>query len=120
MLFNVEPSAAAVERYLTSTEPPFDELGLMLFSHGVESAGLAPIERWRSILRRGRRAGQFIGVDERAYPRDFAVFARYHTELKRRIRDRYPLPDPLSLVELDTFLAEAGGRYAVAWRDGTN
>ena len=91
----------------------------MHFSHGVESAGLAPIEHWRRVLRPGRRAGQFIGVDERAYPRDFAVFARYHAALKRRVRDRYPLPDPLSLVELDTFLAEAGGRYAVSWRDGT-
>jgi hypothetical protein len=90
----------------------------MLFSHGVESAGMAPIERWRRVLHRGQRRGRFIGVDERAYPRDFAVFARYHADLKRRVRDRYPLPDPLSLAELETFLAETGGRYAVSWRDG--
>ena len=57
-------------------------------------------------------------MDERAYPRDFATFARYQAELKRQVRDRCPLPDPLSLGELDTFLGEAGGRYAIEWRDG--
>jgi pimeloyl-ACP methyl ester carboxylesterase len=118
MVFNTEPSAAAIERYLASAEPAFDELGLMLFSHGVESAGLASIERWKAILSRAARTGRFIGVDERAYPRDFATVARYHAELKRHLRERYPPPDPLSLGELDTFLEEAGGRYAIQWGDG--
>src|SRR5205085_10170615 len=68
MVFNTEPSAAALEHYLDGVNPPYDELDLMLFSHGVESVGLAPIERWRAILRRVPRGG-FVGVDPRAYPR---------------------------------------------------
>jgi len=33
-------------------------------------------------------------VDEQAYPGDFAIFARYHTALKK-IADCYPLPESL-------------------------
>jgi hypothetical protein len=81
----------------------------------VESIGLTPVERWRRILRRARKEGVFVGVDERAYPRDFAVFVRYHFDLMRKIRSRHPMPPPLALNQLDAFLAQAHGRYAVQW-----
>jgi hypothetical protein len=86
----------------------------MLFSHSVESVGLVPIERWRSILQRARRHGGFVGVDERRYPRDFATFVRYYTDLKK-IPARYPRPGPLTLDRLDAFLDRARGRYSVRW-----
>ncbi|HSK99504.1 MAG TPA: hypothetical protein VK869_04140 [Rubrobacteraceae bacterium] len=114
MTFNKEPSAGLLEEYLDSAET-YDEIFMMLFAHGVESVGLVPIERWRGILRRARRRGEFVGVDEREYPRDFATFIRYHTELKRKIPARYPLPGPLALSRLDDFLQEAEGRYPVEW-----
>ena len=44
-------SAAAAERYLDGADPPYAEIGLMLFSHGVDSVGVAPIERWQALLR---------------------------------------------------------------------
>jgi hypothetical protein len=113
MVFNKEPSAERVDRYLDSVEP-YDEINMMLFSHGVESVGLVPIERWRRILERARRRGRFIGVDERAFPRDFAVFVRYYAELKK-IPARYPLPAPLALSQFDAFLEEAADRYPVQW-----
>lgn len=111
--FGVEPSAERLERYLDDREP-FDEIGLMLFSHGIRGAGFAPIERWRAILGRARERGFFIGVEESRYPRDFATFKRYHDDM-RQLRPRNPLPDRLELDELDAFLAEAGDRYAVRW-----
>ena len=92
MKFNTEVSARALERYLGQTEP-YDEIDLMLFAHGVRSIGLAPIERWRTILARARQRGRFVGVDEQAYPADFAVFARYNPAL-RRIDGRRPMPPP--------------------------
>src|SRR5205814_241746 len=49
MLFNTEPSARALAAYLDRAGR-FDEIALMLFSHGVESVGLAGIERWRALL----------------------------------------------------------------------
>ena len=66
---------AALERYLDACEP-YDEIRLMLFAHGVDSIGLAPIGRWRGLLARARAHGRFVGVDEKAYPADFATFAR--------------------------------------------
>lgn len=114
MVFNKEPSAKALEAYLDLSDP-FEEIYIMLFSHGVESIGLVPIERWRGILTRAEKAGRFVGVDESAYPRDFAVFVRYYFDLKRKIHSRYPMPAPLTLDQLDDFLKERPGRYPVQW-----
>lgn len=86
----------------------------MLFSHGVDSVGLASIERWGAIFRRARRQGALLGVDEFRFPRDFATFVRYHTEI-RKLPPRYPLPGRLALSQLDEFLKAAGNRYAVEW-----
>jgi hypothetical protein len=86
----------------------------MLFSHGVDSVGLAPIERWRTILRRARKRGSFVGVDEQRFPRDFAAFVRYHTDLKK-VPTRCLMPGRLSLGGLDEFLGRTGGRYPVKW-----
>jgi hypothetical protein len=115
-VFGVEPSAASAERYLDGADPTYAEIGLMLFSHGVDSVGVTPIERWQALLRRAPRAS-FVGADPRAYPRDFATFARYHAALRRASGPRFPLPAPLTLDALDAFLRESGDRYAVQWLD---
>jgi hypothetical protein len=111
-VFPTEPSLERAERYLDRVIP-FEEIRAMLFSHGVESVGLPPIARWREVLKRARRYGGFVGVDEGKFPRDYAAFIRYNTEL-RKVRPLYP-PAPLSLEELDAFLEEAAGRYPVRW-----
>lgn len=80
MLFNTEGSLKQLGRYLEGTAV-YDDIRLILFSHGVESVGLPSIERWRAVLGRACCQGRFVGVDERRFPRDFATFARYHTEL---------------------------------------
>jgi hypothetical protein len=100
--FNTEDAAAPVERYLDQ-RPPFTEIHLTLFAHGVESVGLAPIDRWRAILARATRDGRFAGVDAAAYPRDFASFVRYHHALKD-IGQRAPLPEPLPWAAVEAFL----------------
>lgn len=116
--FPVEPSAHSLEAYLERADP-YRHLHMMLFSHGVESAGLAHLERWRSILARMPGESGFVGVDERAFPRDFAVLVNYNEDLKRKITDRFPLPPPLSLslAQLDAFLSRAGEKYAVKWTE---
>lgn len=114
MTFNMQPSAAALERYVCDADP-FDEIYLMLFSHGVRSVGLAEIPRWQVILDRARRRGAFVGVNTRAFPADFGTFLRYDTDLQHKIPARYPHPEPLTLADLDAFLAAAGGIYPVRW-----
>jgi hypothetical protein len=111
--FAMELPLAFLERYLDGADP-YDHINLMLFSHGVDSVGLVPIERWRSLIGRARKRGAFVGVDEQRFPRDFATFIRYYTEVKK-IPARYPLPGPLALSHLDAFLERAGDRYPVRW-----
>jgi hypothetical protein len=112
--FGTEPSLESVEAYLGGAEP-YDEIHAMLFSHGVESVGLPPVESWRSVTELAREHGGLLGVDEERFPRDYATFVRYHTEVKR-IPSRYPMPGPMTLARLAAFLREVKDRYPVRWQ----
>jgi hypothetical protein len=101
-VFNAATSADAVERYLDSSEG-FHEIYLLAFSNGVRSPGIAPAERWRSILERATARGELLGVDLANYPKDFRVFFKYHRALKR-IPVRNERPPRLDLEQLDAFL----------------
>ena len=96
---------------------PFDDIRLTLFSHGTDSIGLAPVERWRGILNRASATGSFLGTDTGAYPWDFAAYLRYSRAVQQ-LPNRVPMPSPLSLEHLDTFLAESQERATVRWIDG--
>jgi hypothetical protein len=115
-IFSVEPSVARLERYLDTTDP-YAEIFVNLFSHGVDSIGIAKGERWQAVLDRARREGRFLGVNPGRFPRDFGSAVRYYYKLKQLDGD-YPLPDPLTLAQLDRFLADQGGRFAVRWAGG--
>ncbi|MDP9312754.1 MAG: hypothetical protein M3R24_18010 [Chloroflexota bacterium] len=113
MKFNMEPSFDWIMRYLDVSEA-YDDMRLMLFSHGVDSIGLVPIAAWRTVLERARHHGSFVGVDAHRYPRDFAAHVRYHTDM-RTIPARYAIPAPLTVSQLDAFIATWGDRYPVQW-----
>lgn len=112
-VFNDQRSAQALDSYLESAQP-YDEIYINLFSNGIEALGYAPIKQWRSILSRARSRGEFIGVNEETYPSDLASFTRHYTELKQ-LEGKYPQPGPLTLDQLECFLAEAGDQYSVHW-----
>lgn len=114
--FNLQPSLDWLQQYLNNTES-YDEIYIMLFSHGADSIGLASIEQWRSVLKRAKQRGEFVGVDEKVYPRDFASMIRYYTDLKEKISERYPLPKALTLEQLDRFIEEKGDRFPIQWLD---
>ncbi|KCZ72992.1 hypothetical protein ANME2D_00051 [Candidatus Methanoperedens nitroreducens] len=114
MSFNMEASADWLEEYLQNTEL-YDEIFLTLFSNGVDSVDLAPIERWRSILAGAKKRGDFIGVDPDEFPMDFGVFIKYYTDLKKKITARYPIPEPLTLSQVEDFLKHRKGIYPVQW-----
>lgn len=111
-LFNTEPAAQALDAYLAGGEP-FDRLGLMLFAHGTSSIGLASIERWRKVLGRVRE-GRFLGISERAYPQDFATFARYQPALAAFLPGRSPMPK-LTMGELAAFARANPNPGAIEW-----
>ncbi|GAA6623234.1 hypothetical protein [Scytonema sp. NUACC26] len=110
--FNMEPSFQWLEHYLDNNAP-YDEIYMMLFSNGVDSIRLVPIERWQTLLKRARQRGSFIGVQPDKYPRDFATIIRYYTELPRTIKARYPLPGALTLEQFDRWIREVGDRFPV-------
>jgi len=110
MKFNMEPSLNWIEKYLESADP-YDEIYLILFSNGVEAVGLPPIDRWRTIFNYARKRGEFIGMEENKFPRNFATLIRYYTDLQRQISSRYPLPGALTLEQLDKFIQATGDRF---------
>jgi hypothetical protein len=116
MKFNMEPSLDWIMHYLDNAEP-YDEIFMMLFSHGVECVGLPAIDQWREVLARARKRGEFLGVDEATFPRHFVLFTEYYNQLRSKVPARYPMPAPLTLSQLDGFLAQAGDRYPVQWID---
>jgi hypothetical protein len=70
---------------------------------------------WRRLIEHASSRSQFIGVDQTAFPRDFAVYARYHDDLLRTIPQQQALPHPLTLGQLDEFLYTHAQRYEVDW-----
>lgn len=86
---------------------------LTLFSHGVESAGLAEPDRWRSVLQRAEHRGEFLGVDPAEFPVDFGSYVRYNTEFPETVQARRSLLDPLPVERFEQFLDERASEYAV-------
>jgi len=110
LVFNVEPSARTLSRFLDQ-EPQFDEIDLMLFSHGTEGIGLASIDEWRKLISRGR-TGRFLGVDEDLYPRDFATLIRFYRDLSR-IGPVQEIPAPLAPDRFEALAVQYGPRFGI-------
>ncbi|MGH8419591.1 MAG: hypothetical protein ACRER8_20290 [Pseudomonas sp.] len=114
LLFGVEPSAALLERYLTQTEG-FDEVDLMLFSHGTEGVGLATMQRWQQALSKAAGVTRLIGVDANRYPRDFATFTRFARDLQQ-LKPRFQSPLPMSLDFFEPALQRHGEPWGIKMR----
>jgi hypothetical protein len=93
--FGTRPSLEALRRYL-GVARPYPEIVATLFAHGVASIGIARPEDWCALFRHAEHGGRLLGTRARAFPEDFAVFARFHRELEA-IPERYAPPPPLPL-----------------------
>lgn len=115
LAFNTQPSCERIKTYLKNN-PEFEEIFLMLMSNGVtEGIGLSTINEWKEVLTHAKTRSDFIGVDEREYPMDFGTFLKYDDELLKKIKERHPLPKPLTLSELEEFIAQTKGQYPFEW-----
>ncbi|WP_247002482.1 hypothetical protein [Halosolutus gelatinilyticus] len=115
--FNTRPDAAFLESYLAESEP-YDEAWMTLFSHGVRSAGLASIDRWRDVLAIARDHHGFVGADPTEFPYDVETHVRYHDDLPRTIAARHPHPPPLSFDRFDSIASGVEDEYAIEWERG--
>jgi hypothetical protein len=78
--FPVRAAADDLSEYLDRAG--YDDIEVMLFSHGTRSRGLADAGTWRALADRAHRRGRLLGVDADAFPSDFAVFVRYGRALR--------------------------------------
>jgi hypothetical protein len=109
--FTTRPSYRCATAYLMHAEP-YQRIHVNLFSNGLRSVGLVPVEHWRGLARRyAGETGGTIGVDERAYPEDLGGMLRYRSALAA-LPERHPVPPPVGMAELDGFLAEMRGTAA--------
>ena len=113
LFFNVDPAADRLEEYLKSTRQ-FEEIFMMILSHGKDSLGHTSVERWRSLMEYAKNRHDFVGVDEEKYPKDLAVYARYSPEFRKKIEEDYPLPPSLSLRQLKEFSKIAGNKHKIS------
>lgn len=78
--FPVQSAADALAAYLDHAA--YDDIDILLFSHGVRSRGLADAKTWERLARRAQRGGRLLGVNPRTFPADFTVLARYASALQ--------------------------------------
>ncbi len=114
--FTTDVSADALEAYLDCAQQ-FDHIDLLLFQHGVRSAGLVPIERWRALLGRARRTARFVALRPERHPSSSSTYV-YYIESLRRVERRYDLPPALRLAQVDEFIRRSGSEYRVEWIEG--
>ncbi|MBO0845288.1 MAG: hypothetical protein J2P22_07745 [Nocardioides sp.] len=96
--FPVRQAADDLAAYLDTRT--YDDIGVMLFNHGVGSRGLADARTWQQLAGRARRSGQLLGVDPAVFPADFPAFVRYH----RALRSLPPAARPWEQMTIDQAL----------------
>jgi hypothetical protein len=103
---------------------------MFLFCSGVDSVGLAGVDRWKALLdghfasqdgekkRPARDRILLVGTDEKAFPKDFGFPARYQTELARAVgaEGQYVMPPVLRLAEFEHSMTQNGGHFGVNYR----
>lgn len=118
--FSTEGSVRALEQYLAQGEH-YDEVAATLFAHGVESVGVALPAQWDAAIARAGSRSALIGNRARAFPADFAVFARFYRALAA-VPERFPVPESLSMEEAEAAIAaitarqDSGGLHRQAGR----
>lgn len=93
--FNLEPDYQLLRDYLESVEP-YEFIHLNLFSPGLAAPGVVPAEQWEQLLQRhARQVGDLAAVE------------------------REPIPEPLTVDDIDRFFTHAPPRYAISWHGDT-
>jgi hypothetical protein len=98
-MFPVESAVQATADYLRAAPGRYQSVHIGLFPHGVRSRGIAEPALWREELAPLVSELDFLGVDTRRYPADFAALVRYGSALRRMPQLPAPKPGTLSVDE---------------------
>lgn len=114
MRFNMHSDFDDLQRYLQRSKP-FDHIQVNLFSQGLWSPGVEPIAEWERLIRQHARVhGEIIGVDKNAFPADLGSTLRFQPAFAS-LPPRHPLPPPLDIEEIESFVSEHDRSPAVKW-----
>jgi hypothetical protein len=117
--FNMEPSFEEMKAYLERTRPPYAHIYLNLFSQGLSSPGIVSLATWRQMIEaHATDHADIIGVDEDTYPVDTGSTVRYQPAFKA-LPFREDLPEPLTVADLDRFVASRQLDPRVSWMSGS-
>jgi len=104
--FSVQPALRAFTEHLQAAEP-YRAIDVLLFQHGVRSAGIATPAQWLSAARATGAETRLLGQDPRRFPHDIASLGRYGPALARLPAARMPW-SPLDVDVALGGLARAG------------
>lgn len=79
--FGVEAALASLRSYLDEA-PPYRHIDIMLFQHGIASAGIAEPDSWLRVAEAHGAHARLLGLDPRRFPHDIATIARYGPALR--------------------------------------
>jgi hypothetical protein len=111
-IFPVAASARRVREFL-DTRPRFTVIDVLLFNHGVVSAGLAEASVWQELVDSGERPGSLLGVRSDQFPVDFAALARYGPAL----RGLETAPRPAERRQLQEVMQVVKAADDVTWEE---
>jgi hypothetical protein len=110
--FPVAEAADDLAAYLETSI--YDDIDIMLFSHGVRSRGLADARAWQRLADRASHRGRLLGTDPSSFPADFPVFVRY-TKALRALPDATTPWRPMALEEALAGLAATSRLTVERW-----
>lgn len=84
LFFNVESAAEDLEIFVNNSEK-FEEIYMMILSHGKKSIGYTPASHWESIMEKATNKHSFIGTNPEKYPVDLAFYSRYEKKLEKLV-----------------------------------
>jgi hypothetical protein len=112
--FNMEPSYELLRGYLDGAKP-YRNIHVNLFSQGLRSPGVVPLDRWEELITtRATDRGELIGIDRRSYPADPGSALRFQPAFEG-LPPRHPLPAPLTVEAIDRFLDQTTADYPLEW-----
>jgi hypothetical protein len=101
--FAVQPALRALDEHLARAER-YRSVDVLLFQHGVGSAGIAGPDEWVATVRRHGAEPRLLALDRPRFPHDIAVNARY----ARAMDDLPPARQPWSPLPVERALDAVG------------
>jgi hypothetical protein len=104
--FSVQAAVRALEAHLEASDS-YRHVDVLLFQHGVDSAGIARPGEWLDVVRRHGARGRLLALDARRFPHDIATLGRYGAALASLPPARHPW-SPLDVGAALTDLQHCG------------